>query len=226
LSVARTAGIGALEALGRTRLAVIAYVAHDDAAVRRLLEENVTFRLAGGEPLLGRDGELQLLSMQLAAGRDAEVVARIEELATRNRAHAHPHDSMVALTLLSRVHLAKGDVHRALTAAVDALAIGRQNIGRYFRPGHLGIPLEVLARVAVAAGDHARALRLESAAATFRERDAILRLANEQSELERDLAPARAALGEQASAEASTAGRALSVPAAIADALALELRGD
>ena len=49
----------------------------------------------------------------------------------------------------------------------------------------------MLARVAVAAGDYTRTLRLEAAATTFREPDAILRLANELPELERDLGHAR-----------------------------------
>jgi hypothetical protein len=52
----------------------------------------------------------------------------------------------------------------------------------------------------------------------LRERDAILAFPNERSMLERALAPSRASLGLEASAEASAAGRTLGVDGAVAEA--------
>jgi hypothetical protein len=218
LSVSQTYNIGALHGLGRARLAVMANAVDDRAHAERLIQENRAFRLAGGEPLLRYVHNLQEANALVLRGDLAGAEALIHELAGDYDPDRHPFEFIGYLMLLSHTRFHRGDLEVAATAAIDALMIVRENLGRYLSPGHLGSPLETVALIAAAVGDHARALRLEAAAATFRERDAILAFPNERARLEDSLAVSRAMLGPQASAAASVAGRSLTVEAAIAEA--------
>jgi non-specific serine/threonine protein kinase len=218
LSLASTVRVGALEALGRARLAGIANAVEDYAYAQRLIQANRTYRLAGGEPLLRYILNFQEAHVLVLQGDYAAAEALLAEFSRDYDPDRHPFEFVGYSMLLSRALLQRGEVDAAATAALDALHIAHAALGRYLSPGHLGSPLETLALIAAAAGEHARALRLEGAAATFREQFAILPGPLERSQLERGLAPSRAALGQQASAAAAAAGRALSVDGAVAEA--------
>jgi hypothetical protein len=175
LRIAQDYGIGALRALGRTGLALIAQATGDLSEADRLIDENRAFGLEGGESLLGRDGIIISIGLRLVRGQLAGAAARLEEMARHYDANRHPHQVITAWRLLSWVRLEEGDLDGARAAAVESLRIAHENLGRYLTPGHLGSPLEQLAMVAVASGEHHRALRLEAAASALREREAILR---------------------------------------------------
>jgi hypothetical protein len=160
------------------------------------------------------------IGLRFLSGQFAGSAAQLERIAAEYSDNRHPHQVMTAWRLLSWVRLEEGDVVGARVAAARSLTIARENLGRYLTPGHLGSPLEQLAVVAAASGEHQRALRLEAAASAFRERDMILRFPVEQLRVDRGLAESRAALGGRASAAASSEGRKLSVEAAIAEGLA------
>jgi hypothetical protein len=84
------------------------------------------------------------------------------------------------------------------------------------------VGLENLALTAAAAGKGAqaeRAARLLGAAAALSEAIGAPQVLRGQEETERTVAPARAALGEEAWAAAFAAGQALSLEEAIAEAL-------
>jgi non-specific serine/threonine protein kinase len=219
LRLAAMSSIGALEALGRARLASIANAMEDHAYAQRLIQANRAYRLAGGEPLLRYVHNLQEAMALVLQGDHAGAEALIAELARDYDPERHPFEFVGYSMLLSRTRLQRGDVDAAAMAALDSLNIAHENLGRYLSPGHLGSPLESLALIAAAKGDHARALRLEGAAAAFREQYAILPGPHERSQLERGLAPSRAALGPEASAAASATGRSLSVDGAVAEAM-------
>jgi hypothetical protein len=218
LSVARTSNIGALEALGRARLAVIANATEDYAYAQALIQENRAYRLSGGEPLLRYIHNLQEANALVLHGDFAGAEALLGRLASAYDPERHPFEFIGCSMLLSRTLLQRGEVDSAARAAYDALTVVRENLGRYLSPGHLGSPLETFALIAAAEGDHARALRLQGAAAALRERDAILAFPLEQSQLESGLAASRAALGPEASAAAYATGRSLSVDGAVAEA--------
>ena len=80
--------------------------------------------------------------------------------------------------------------------------------------------LEQLAATAGVAGQGARAARLLGAAAALREALGAPQPPQERTDTEQAVAPARAALGEEAWAAAYAAGRALTLEQAIAEALA------
>jgi non-specific serine/threonine protein kinase len=225
LRVARDSGIGALQALCRTRLALIAQANGELAEAERLLDENATYRLGGGETLLERDGVLISIGLRLVRGQLDGASSQLEEIAAGYNANRHPYQVMTAWRLLSWARLEEDDVEAAHLAAVNSLTIASENLGRYFTPGHLGSALEQLAVVAAANGEHTRALRLEAAASAFRDRDMILRFPVEQLRIDGGLARSRSALGGTASASATAAGRKLSVGAAIAEGLALTHTG-
>jgi hypothetical protein len=82
--------------------------------------------------------------------------------------------------------------------------------------------LEQLAMVAGVAQDSERAARLFGAATAQREAEQVPLPTVERTDIEAAVAPARAALGEEAWAAAFAAGRALSLEEAAAEALGEE----
>jgi DNA-binding CsgD family transcriptional regulator len=88
-------------------------------------------------------------------------------------------------------------------------------------PGFLGGPLEAIAEVASATGQHPAALRLSAAAAAFREAHEIRLSPSERETLARWMTRSRLALGANVSEQHVAAGRALAPEAAIEEAMAL-----
>lgn len=118
------------------------------------------------------------------------------------------------LTFGCWVELAAGDLDAARQRAVAAVTLVRQRLS----DGQLAGPLEGLAQVAAARGQWERALRLAGAAAELRERCRVRAAGYERAQLLPWTARAEAALGP-AAAEATAAGRALPLDAAVTEAL-------
>jgi predicted ATPase/transcriptional regulator with XRE-family HTH domain len=204
----RTAAV--LTNLGQTRRA-----AGDAAGSRAHFEEAVSIcRQHGYEngvagALLGL-GEAALAAGDLARARPlfAESAARFREVGT-------PHDEAAALRSLALLANTAGDDAAAGRYLVKALAIWREGGWEH----RVAETLEVLAGRA-AAGAPERALRLAGAAAAVRETTGRPLPALRRTALERQLAPARRALGPEAVAAAVAAGRADSPEQAVAAALA------
>ncbi len=123
-----------------------------------------------------------------------------------------------SLANLSAVALRRGEVPQAENMAREALALYRE----LSDPRRCAVGLEGLASSAGMAGQGERAARLLGAATALRETLGAPFPAYEQADLERFVAAGRAALGEERWALAVTAGRALSLSEAIAEALDAE----
>jgi hypothetical protein len=102
LNIAGTARIGALEALGRARLAVIANAVGDYAYAETLIQRNRVFRLAGGEPLLRYVHNLQESAALLLQGDYAGAEALAAEFASDYDPDRHPFEFVRYMMLLSR----------------------------------------------------------------------------------------------------------------------------
>jgi ATP/maltotriose-dependent transcriptional regulator MalT len=218
LRVAQTTGVPLLQTMARGRLVHLACEAGDYQTAEQLLDQN----LASDAPDIVRT-PLNLARVRFGQGDYVAAGALLEELLLRYDPNRSPLEAMLAWTILSWARLAQGNVVAAMAAAAQALILVRDNLGRTMFPGHLPGPLEAMAMVAAAAGQHARALRLAAAAAELRERHADRLTPHARAHLERWLTPARNALGRRATATAWAAGRALGVDAAVADALSLEV---
>jgi non-specific serine/threonine protein kinase len=118
-----------------------------------------------------------------------------------------------------------GETVRIQGEAAQAEALGREALALFWEMGdarRCAEGLEELARTAAAAARGARAARLLGAAAALRETLGAPQPPHERADTERDVAAARAALGEEAWAAALAAGQALSLKEVVAEALGEE----
>ncbi len=147
-------------------------------------------------------------NLELATERNTESLALARELGD--------HD-LVALCLNNLGVLARrrGDLSQSEAYLRQAL-VGVWKLGD---PHGSATVLESLAETAVAAGRPERAARLLGAATAVRETVGAPLTAYYQAKEEEEMAPARAALGEEQWAAAFASGRALSLEQAIAEAL-------
>ncbi len=151
-----------------------------------------------------------------AQGQDQRATGLLDESLALARRVGSKWGTAVALTDLGIVASAQGDADRATACCVDGLVLFRDLGDRW----GIARVLHTLGRLAAAAGDVDRAARLYVASALLREAiGAPPRLA-ERPDYERDLAAARARLGEAAFTAARAAGQAMSPEAAIEYALA------
>jgi tetratricopeptide (TPR) repeat protein len=144
-----------------------------------------------------------------------QATARYEEALTIDRTHADPQGAARELGNLGRLALRAGKVQQAAGRMREMLSLVRTL-------GELQLAfecLEGLAMVHAAEGDGERAACLLGAAAAVRETVSAPQSPPERDEYESALAPARAALGEEAWAAAFASGRALSLEQIIAEAL-------
>jgi hypothetical protein len=121
----------------------------------------------------------------------------------------------VVLGNLGWVARKRGAVAQAVALTREALAVAWE-LGD---PRRCADALEYLAAAAGVAGQGARAARLWGAAAAVRETLGAPLISDDQADLEQAATPARVALGETAWAAAFAAGHALSLSAAVAEAL-------
>jgi predicted ATPase/transcriptional regulator with XRE-family HTH domain len=148
-------------------------------------------------------------------------VALTEALALARELGDRDHTAM-CLQNLGRVAHKRGEVARAETLQREALVLFR-DLGD---PRHCSEALERLAGTAGAARHGERAARLLGAVAAVRATLGTPQPALERAETDAAVAPARAALGENAWAAAFAAGRALPLEQAIAEALQVSPYGN
>jgi pilus assembly protein TadC len=120
-----------------------------------------------------------------------------------------------ALQSLGDLALDEGDLVRARSLLIMSLQ-------RHARTGStLRLPriLDSIAVFSSAIGDPARAIRLVAASTAMLQETGAVREPRWQATLEQRLAPARRQLGDEATKAAEVAGRAMTLQAAIAEAL-------
>jgi predicted ATPase/DNA-binding CsgD family transcriptional regulator len=206
-------GLGTVQAI--QNLANLLHESADLAGARRLCEEGIVLARE-----LGWDRGLAVALHNLGnVAQDQSDLAAAggcyeESLAVKRRL-GDRRSMVVTLVNLATVRSAEGDGRQGHRLLTEALQIER-SLGD---KAGVAFVLERFAAEAAGRGRHARALRLAGAAAALREEvDAPLA---QPIRLEARLAPARRALGDAAEAEWS-AGRAMGVEAAAAEALADE----
>jgi tetratricopeptide (TPR) repeat protein len=154
-----------------------------------------------------------ILQMQ---GDSAQALALLEESVAWLRQTKHQGLAW-ALYRLGVVASAQGDDVRATAVLREALVLQQQS---GVMKGVIVRSLERLAGLAARQQRPARAARLFGAAETLREAIGAPLPPSERVDYDRDVAGARAQLGEEAFAAAWAAGRAMTVEQAISEALA------
>jgi len=205
----RTAA-GALNALG-----LMAQHAGDLERAAALLEESLALMREVGDRrgiavALGNLGAVALYQgdLERAAASTEEALAYFRQVGDRD-------SSAVCLRNMGKVARRQGEGAQAEALQREALALFRE-LGDPLRSAE---GLEILASTAGATGQGERAARLLGAAAALREPLDAPPLAQDRADVEQAVAPARAALGEDAWAAAFASGQALSLEEAIAYAL-------
>src|SRR5205085_3429323 len=123
----------------------------------------------------------------------------------------------LALARVGSIALARDDRASARRRLAESVGI-QQELGD---AAGITFVLERFAGLAVAQGRQAGAVRLAAAAASLRELAGTPLWPSGKARLDRTLEPARRVLGEAAAAAAWQTGRALPLPEAIAEALAI-----
>jgi tetratricopeptide (TPR) repeat protein len=142
--------------------------------------------------------------------------ARLEEALAIRREIGARRDIAITLEMLGLVAAWRGEGTRARALGREAVALLREEGD----PRAGAESLETLGGIiAGVAGQGEQAARLLGAAAAVRERLGASKAPDEQKEVEQLVAPAREVLGEPAWTAAFTAGTALSLEAAVAEAL-------
>jgi predicted ATPase/DNA-binding XRE family transcriptional regulator len=205
----RTAA-GALNALGLT-----AQHEGDLERAAARLEESLALMQEVGDRrgiavALGNLGAVALYQgdLERAAASTEEALAFFRQAGDRD-------SSAVCLRNMGKVARRQGEAARAEALQREALALFRE-LGDPLRSAE---GLELLAGTAGATGQWERAARLLGAAAALRAPLDAPPLAQDRADVEQAVAPARAALGEDAWAAAFAFGQALSLEEAIAYAL-------
>jgi predicted ATPase len=214
MATARAAGDLHTATAALNGLGAVAYFQGDLAeAAMRLEESLVLFRAVGsvGEVAytLSHLGEVALHRGDLA-----RATAFSEEALALARRAGELDAEVNTLCILGQLARRGGDLTTALALHRQGLALART----LRDPFRIANTFEYLVNVVGAAGRGEQAARLLGAAAELRERIGAPRPSVEQALNEREVAPARAALGEEAWAAAYAAGRALSLEEAIAEA--------
>ena len=220
LRLAEATGITHIQAAARIGLARVELEAGHYARAEQLYLHN----LAMDEYSRPRHA-LGLARLRFAQHNHAAAARLLEELTDQDRSSRMPIDAILAWTILSWARVAQGDLHRARAAAIRAVEVVRDHMGRTTSFGLLAGSLEAFAMISAAAGQPARALRLAANAAALRESYTTLLVLTptpaERALLEQSLKTARQALSAHASQAAWTAGKSLAPEAAIEEALAV-----
>jgi non-specific serine/threonine protein kinase len=210
----------ALEVLGMIAL----YVGENDEARRQLEASVALYRALDLRHPLGHAlcqlawvGDFGALDCAGNPDDLARSTAYCEEALTLFRAIDQPFSIAKALFGLGYLAYRRGDIRRATAALGEAIAL-RWELHDLWE---LVEPLEDLADVAALTGRPAQAARLYGAVEALRERIGKPIPPFYRAEYERELTISRTALGDAAFAAGRSAGRALPLDQAIAEALAL-----
>jgi predicted ATPase/DNA-binding CsgD family transcriptional regulator len=197
----------------------IAYFDNDPVAARTLGEASLAVAEAVGDDWLTA-WALHLLGLAayIAAEYPTAWTYYARSLAIRRRLGYHEGIGML-LVLMGLVAVREGDLVQACTFYQESLTIMR-NLGG---PWNLSMPLATLSHVAAIQGQAIRAARLAGAVAALGELHHTPLIPLSEELFHKGLAMARQALGEAAYAAAWAEGRSLTLPEAIAEALAVEV---
>jgi predicted ATPase len=216
-AVATARGAGELRtvAAALNGLGAVAYFQGDLARAAVRLEESLPiFRMAGNigdvAYILSRLGEVALHQ-----GDVARATAFSEEALTLSRRAGDLDSEVNTLCILGQLARQGGDLTTAMTLQRQGLALARA-LGDPYR---IAETLEYLVNLVGTRGQGEQAALLLGAAAALRESIGAPQPSVERALNEQEVAEARAALGEEAWAAAYTAGRALPLEEAIAEAL-------
>lgn len=218
LAIAREMGDKALQARALLGLGVLASRERNYAAARPLMEESLALRRQTGETW-GLAATLDYLGpVARHQGDDDRAAAVYEESLTIYRNLGNRPGMASALRHLGEVALHQNDIRRASTLFEESLALHR-TVGN--RPGLIEC-IEGLAGVAAAGERYERTARLFGAAQALHEIIGHTPSAYNNAKHDRDVAAARAAMGDAAFDKAHTAGRAMTLEQAIEYALGEE----
>jgi predicted ATPase/DNA-binding CsgD family transcriptional regulator/Tfp pilus assembly protein PilF len=201
---------GTLRALG-----MVQYLAGDQARARTLFERG----LAAARQLDDRQA-IDNLTFGLAltyhvTGQIDEARRLYEECLSIDRALGHRSAQGSVLNNLGHLAIMRGDLGQARVLLRESLLASREGGDRR----RLGFTLSAVAGLLAAEGNVAGAIRLDAAGrAALATMDATLAPAM-RALYDAQLAPAREALGEDGVAAAESAGRAMTLDQAVADAL-------
>jgi predicted ATPase/transcriptional regulator with XRE-family HTH domain len=174
------------------------------ASHRRLGDPGITAVTLGRLGLFtANEGHLERASLYL------------EEALSLARRAGDPQGVSFILGALALVACSKHELANASMLAREALALARAG----GHPLRIGESLYVLRRLAIGTGEMAQAARLHGAFLALAKRVGWALTSANLSEVEGELATARAALGEEAWAAAVAAGQALTLEEAIVEAL-------
>jgi tetratricopeptide (TPR) repeat protein len=189
----------------------------DLATAERRLQESLTLFRSTGDRWLAANALINLGRVALSRGDDRRAEALLDQGLTLQREVGTPWGTAEALRELGRLAQRRGDGRQALDLYRESLAI-LWDIGAKIE---YAACLEVIASLAAAQQHPEHAARLFAAAAALRESFSSPLAPVDREEHEHALASAHAQLGEPAFAAAWSAGRALTLDAAIAQALAM-----
>ena len=199
-------------------LGVVAYAMGDPATARALYEEAIAIQRERGNLRseaagLNGLGDVALYQGDLRAAREYQdrSLAIQRELGDKS-------GIAFSLRLLGRVAVREGDIHKAGRLLGESLEVVKE-VGD---SSGIADVIEALAEFWAMAEDSERALRLAGAAAALRESIHVPVSAPDREVLERNLAPAREALGEVAAEAAFRAGRTLGWEQAVREAVGSE----
>ncbi|MGH2535580.1 MAG: ATP-binding protein [Thermomicrobiales bacterium] len=182
-----------------------------------LVEEALAIFRDRGEPIREGMALRQLGAFAYRRGDHDQAVGHHEAALAIWRRLDHPWGVPAALRELADGALARGDVETARVYYQESLARWRALRERL----HMTGCLTGLARVALASKQAEQAVRLFAAGQVLEEAMDCVPLPDERKKTERALADARSAMGGEAFAAVWTAGRAMPLEQAVAEALAL-----
>jgi tetratricopeptide (TPR) repeat protein len=217
LAIAREVGDNGVQIKGLVHLGLMSHLKGDRGAAKALFEESLAIGERAGDAWAVGQALYWLGYAALAEGAYADARARLERALTVRREAGLMFGVEVSLTALGVIATRLGQHAEARSLLVEGLAIAR-DVGHEWGVAQ---SLDAWAALALARGRPERAARLLGAAAAVREAAGTRRSPSwyDNWRLDRDIAAARATLGEEAYAAAWAGGRAMTVHQAVAYAL-------
>ncbi|MDX6471005.1 MAG: hypothetical protein QOF75_2808, partial [Gaiellaceae bacterium] len=197
-----------------TNLGIVAEYTGDYAEARRLQEQSLALREEVGDRWNLANAQNNLGNIARLQNDHAEARARLEEALRIQLEVGDLWSIALVRNNLANVIRDQGDLRAAAGLYAEALAGYSERVDKW----SLTFLFEDLAAFAAANGDAERALRLAGSAEALRAEIGVPRGPSDAEQLERMLAPARAALPEDLQAAAWSTGQSLELDAAISEA--------
>jgi len=199
-----------------TRLGYVCFMEGDYARSMMLAAEGATIaRVIGDERVLA-DALVYLGLAEQYAGDLSSARRRFEECLPVARRFGDRHTIAMTLNMLGQLAVFQGEHDEARRLLRETLRLAREagNVRRQ------SLCLSAVATLAKGQGEFELALKLDAAAQAAARSVGTMRAAPARARTDRELAEARATLGEPAATEVSEAGRRMSLDRAVNEALA------